>query len=303
MPLPTTLHLEYVKAALNAGKHVLVEKPVSTTVEEYKEMIDVAKKNGKYLMDGTMFVHNPRTRDIIASLSGDNYISRIQSDFTFAGNQDFFRNNVRISANGDVLGCIGDLGWYCIRMALLVFQCPAVSAQVVHAEVTSDGVPIDATCVVTFQSTKKKDDDDGHIGRTKILSFHCSFLHPLNQSVTMFGTQRSIHVDDFVIPRKVGGSTTTKLGFHENSQSLSFADLFSIHIHEWKESTKNFNDVPQEVLMWSNFVKYCKCVDGKVDDPNSVSEGNKIMEISLANQCIVNALMESLRKGGEKVMI
>lgn len=335
IPLPTSLHCEYVKAALDAGKHVLVEKPVSTTIEEYNAMIDVANKNQKFIMDGTMFVHNPRTNDIISeirhqsNLVGEekNVISRIQSDFTFSGDEHFFNNNIRISSKGDLLGCIGDLGWYCIRMAQLVFfPCQATSAQVVHVEVNKDGVPIDATCIVTFNYIKNNNqdvDDQARRRKSRILSFHCSFLHPLNQSISIFGSKYSIHMDDFVIPRKeeavvakhVGvdkeesssSSSSTpsqeqkqKVLYHEKSQSLSFADLYSVHVEEVKKST-NVDGTPQEVLMWSNFAKYCKAVDENVEA--SVKEGKDLLDFSYQNQCIVSALMDSLRREGEKVAI
>ena len=49
---PNSLHATQTIEALNAGKHVLVEKPMATTREDAKAMIDAAKKNGKFLMIG-----------------------------------------------------------------------------------------------------------------------------------------------------------------------------------------------------------------------------------------------------------
>jgi predicted dehydrogenase len=48
--LPTNLHKEFVVAALEAGKHVLVEKPMELTVQACDEMIAAAKRSGKILM-------------------------------------------------------------------------------------------------------------------------------------------------------------------------------------------------------------------------------------------------------------
>ena len=49
---PNSLHAEQSIAALNAGKHVLCEKPMATTREDAKAMLDAAKKNKKFLMIG-----------------------------------------------------------------------------------------------------------------------------------------------------------------------------------------------------------------------------------------------------------
>ncbi len=328
IPLPTTLHLQYVKAALNAKKHVLIEKPVSTTINEYKEMLDLAMSVDKFIMDGTMFVHNPRTNHLLTqihhndgngsvdlSTNNENDILRIQSDFTFSGNHEFFNHNIRISSKGDLLGCIGDLGWYCIRMAQLVFSKTSyvpTSAQVVHYELNDDDVPIDATCIVMFEqkvNDNREEEGEGQSmkvikNRTKILSFHCSFIHPLNQSISMIGTKHSIHLDDFVISRKEAVNAHTKLSFLEKSQTLSFADMYSIHTENVKQSTTNDDvegGIPQEVRMWSNFAKYCRGTDA--NDAMIMKEGKELQHVSFENQCVVNALMNSIRKGGEKVMI
>ena len=49
---PNSLHAAQTIESLDAGKHVLVEKPMATTREDARAMIDAAKKNGKYLMIG-----------------------------------------------------------------------------------------------------------------------------------------------------------------------------------------------------------------------------------------------------------
>ncbi len=50
--VPDQLHLEMTKAFLEAGKHVLCEKPMALRMEECQEMIDIQKKTGKMLMIG-----------------------------------------------------------------------------------------------------------------------------------------------------------------------------------------------------------------------------------------------------------
>ena len=55
---PTTTHYEITTAALRAGKHVLVEKPLADTVEKSIAMSELAREVGKVLMVGHVFVYN-----------------------------------------------------------------------------------------------------------------------------------------------------------------------------------------------------------------------------------------------------
>lgn len=48
---------EYVLEALKAGKHVLLNDPVSTSMPEFVEQQTLAKKYGKFIQFSTMFVH------------------------------------------------------------------------------------------------------------------------------------------------------------------------------------------------------------------------------------------------------
>lgn len=57
--LPTHLHREVTIAALQAGKHVLVEKPLSLTLEDADAMIEAAQQNDKLLMVGQVLRFSP----------------------------------------------------------------------------------------------------------------------------------------------------------------------------------------------------------------------------------------------------
>lgn len=99
-----------------------------------------------------MFVHHPRTKAFTTSIYNPN---RVSFNFTFDGTKsgdlasDFFTNDIRLKKDGDFLGCVGDLGWYCVRMGLLVFSANdanalrgmVTDAQVMRYQVNDEGVP------------------------------------------------------------------------------------------------------------------------------------------------------------------
>jgi predicted dehydrogenase len=59
MATPVSSHYPLVKRALMAGKHVLIEKPLASTVEECQELIALAEKQGLVLMPGHTFLYSP----------------------------------------------------------------------------------------------------------------------------------------------------------------------------------------------------------------------------------------------------
>ncbi len=74
---PAVTHYEFAKQALKAGKDVFVEKPLSLTVEQGSELIDVAKENNRILMVGHILHYHPavkKLKEVIASkVIGDIY--------------------------------------------------------------------------------------------------------------------------------------------------------------------------------------------------------------------------------------
>ena len=61
---PTSTHYALVKAALDAGKHVLVEKPITTRVDRRDELSALAERQGRILMVGHVFLFNPAVRRV-----------------------------------------------------------------------------------------------------------------------------------------------------------------------------------------------------------------------------------------------
>lgn len=61
---PAAAHYRLVRAALEAGKHVLVEKPITTTVEDAAELVEIAEARGLVLMCDHTFCYTPVVRRI-----------------------------------------------------------------------------------------------------------------------------------------------------------------------------------------------------------------------------------------------
>ncbi|ANP56031.1 putative dehydrogenase [Streptomyces griseochromogenes] len=59
IPLPSGLHAEWADKALRAGKHVLAEKPLTTSAEATAALVTTARERGLLLMENFMFVRHP----------------------------------------------------------------------------------------------------------------------------------------------------------------------------------------------------------------------------------------------------
>ena len=116
--LPNSLHVEWSIRALEAGKHVLCEKPLSRRPEDVERAFDVAEQSDRILMEAFMYRHNPQTAKL-KELVGGGAIGRlrlVRAAFSFpladAG-------NVRLDASLDGGGLM-DVGCYCVSGARLL---------------------------------------------------------------------------------------------------------------------------------------------------------------------------------------
>jgi len=60
IPLPNRFHAEWAKKAVDAGKHVLCEKPFAMSAEEARETFDYARRKGVLVMESLMYRFHPQ---------------------------------------------------------------------------------------------------------------------------------------------------------------------------------------------------------------------------------------------------
>jgi predicted dehydrogenase len=108
--LPNTLHAEWSIKALEAGKHVLCEKPFSRHPEEVEASFDAADRNGRLLSEAFMYRHNPQTA-MLTELVREGAIGElrlIRSTFSY-GLYDHDNIRLRTDVEG---GALMDVGCY-----------------------------------------------------------------------------------------------------------------------------------------------------------------------------------------------
>lgn len=79
---PNSLHYTYSKQALQAGKHVICEKPFTSTVAELDELIQLAKTNNLLLFEAIVTLHMPNYQKIKEVLPELGTIRMIQCNFS-----------------------------------------------------------------------------------------------------------------------------------------------------------------------------------------------------------------------------
>lgn len=119
-PLPNDLHVPWSIRALEAGKHVLCEKPIGMSAQEGQRLVDAGRRHPHLkLMEAFMYRHHPqwqRARQIVRE-GGIGKLTTIQTLFSyFNDNPEDIRNQA--AAGG---GALMDIGCYPISLSRFIF--------------------------------------------------------------------------------------------------------------------------------------------------------------------------------------
>ena len=116
--LPNSLHVEWSIRALEAGKHVLCEKPLDRSPDEVARAFDAAEAADRFLMEAFMYRHNPQTRRLkeLVDEGAVGELRLVRAHFSFTLTE---LGNVRMrpELNG---GSLMDVGCYCVSGSRLL---------------------------------------------------------------------------------------------------------------------------------------------------------------------------------------
>ncbi len=120
-PLPNHLHVPWSIKALEAGKHVLCEKPIALTSAEGEQLVDAGKKHPQQkLMEAFMYRHHPQWQKAKALVKEGaiGELRSIQTAFSyFNNNPDDIRNHADMGGGG-----LMDIGCYAISLSRFIFD-------------------------------------------------------------------------------------------------------------------------------------------------------------------------------------
>jgi D-xylose 1-dehydrogenase (NADP+, D-xylono-1,5-lactone-forming) len=108
--LPNSLHCEWSIRAVEAGKHVLCEKPMSRRVAEVEAAFDAAERAGRLLSEAFMYRHNPQTKRL-TQLVEDGAIGELRLVRSVFSYSLYDESNIRLQADVEG-GALMDVGCY-----------------------------------------------------------------------------------------------------------------------------------------------------------------------------------------------
>lgn len=185
-PLPNHLHVPWSIKAMQAGKHVICEKPIALNGAELQQLEDAAQRTGQYVYEGFMIRHHPQWKWVPEAPIGR--AQGVQIVFAYPTlNADNIRNVPEYGG-----GPLYDIGCYAIMAGILIFGGgpESISVQMVMDE--AHGVENFASGLLVWPGNRH-------------LTFTVSSSSALTQAVHVIGTEGAARLE---VPFNPVGPTT-----------------------------------------------------------------------------------------------
>jgi D-xylose 1-dehydrogenase (NADP+, D-xylono-1,5-lactone-forming) len=177
--LPNSMHTEWSKRTVEAGKHVLCEKPFSRHPDDVERAFDAADRAGRWLTEGIVSRHHPQSERVL-ELVRDGAVGELRTlNAAFSFNLTD-AENTRLSPKLEG-GALMDVGCYCVSsMRALAGEPERVYAEQV---VGPSGVDLRAAATLRFLG--------GVLGR-----FEVGMDLPYRHELEIVGSDGSLYLDD-----------------------------------------------------------------------------------------------------------
>lgn len=184
-PMANEEHATWALKAINAGKHVLIEKPMALKVADIEAIEAAAIKNNVKVMEGFMYRFHPqhaRVQEIVESgLIGD--VLSVRASYSFLMRQARMYRINRNMANGG--GAMWDIGPYAIHSLRWAFQKNGKPMEplsvIAHAKLNEAGADIVTSGVLDFGLDQE--------GRSRFGHFDISFERSRKSEYEIIGTK------------------------------------------------------------------------------------------------------------------
>jgi D-xylose 1-dehydrogenase (NADP+, D-xylono-1,5-lactone-forming) len=175
--LPNALHVEWSIRALEAGKHVLCEKPLSRHPADVERAFDAADAAGRVLLEAFMWRYTPQAAKLLELLPRVGTLRLVRSAFSFPERSP---GDVRLDKDLEG-GALMDVGCYCVSAARLIAGTPEAFAA---REVVGPG-GVDLLFVGSMHHP-------GHV----LSHFDCGMTTAPRDDLEVVGDRASLFLDD-----------------------------------------------------------------------------------------------------------
>ena len=228
-PLPNHMHTYWTMKALEAGKHVLCEKPIGMNTEEAQALADTAKKYPRLkVMEAFMYRFHPQWKKV-RELIADNAIGKVKTVQSFFSYYNTDPENIRNKADVGG-GALMDIGCYCISFPRFIFE---EEPSAIMGDMEFD--PLMKTDRLTSGMLQFPS------GGTS--TFTCSTQLMPHQETNIFGDEGHIVVE---IPVNAPPNETTKITLRtkEKTETFKFAPVDQYTLQGDAFSYAILNDTP-----------------------------------------------------------
>lgn len=271
---PVETHHKLAKEALNAGKHVLVEKPITNNSKDASELIMLAEKNKKTLMVDHTFEYSAPVRKIKEILKS-NELGNIMTIDMVRVNLGLFQEKVNV---------IWDLAPHDVSMLLYYLEEMPLAARAIGQSYIRSGIEDDARITLEFSS--------------KVMAnMHVSWLDPVKiRKTTIVGNKKMLLFDDILENGKV---KVFDKGVTIEKNSIPKQPYYDTY-REWTLTYRSGETKTMEIenreplnVMANHFID---CIKNNKKPLTDGYSGLNVVKV-------IEACQESLKKDGVKVRV
>ena len=268
---PTSTHFELARAALAAGKHVLVEKPLAHSVEAAKDLCRLAEQSGRVLMVGHIFVYNAAAQRakqylIEGELGRVYYLSMVRTNL----------GPIRVDVNA-----AWDLASHDISLANYWLDAEPVCVSAVGGSWINAGIEDAVFATLRYP-------------RDVLVQLHASWLHPRkSREITVVGEKRMLTFDDLSLsePLRIYDKQVM-----EERRNVPFVDSFASFRMSVSEGNITVPRVHGSEPLRNECEHFLDCIASGRAPLSGGAEGLSVVRA-------LQALSHSLQSGGREVAI
>ena len=220
--LPNDLHCAWSIRAIEAGKHVLCEKPLAMNAAEARQMARAARKHNVLLMEAFMYRYHKHIRKALKLVAAGKIgrVMTVHAAFGGVFSQGSGEYRSKRSAGG---GSLYDLGCYCVNAGRLFFADEPRDATGVAVMTRRGGIDMQFSGTLRFAGGG-------------ILSFVSSFGSVLGQRVVIAGDRGQICMSPFTPGKNV--TFTALTGSRRTTVNLETWDAYEMEVRHLVKSIR-----------------------------------------------------------------